>query len=207
MPSKLTNTLKDSLGIMKAVLYRTFIERNWSKPQPMFNILEVKEGKEALFEDFLKKCLEVSLKYDTPISLGSYKTNETRTYIYVTHYASTAAFLKVATSLLFKGLSSKRAAATQATSWTYCNPTNAPQLSTLNKILMVGIEGDPSSFLNFLNQKGAQPAAIVKKIKDVRGKALGTYLILEPNSENKKRIEEFIKQGGSIRVYDAAKLP
>ena len=62
MPSKLTNTLKDSLGIMKAVLYRTFIGHNWSKPQPMFNILEVKGEKEALFENFLKKSLEEFIK-------------------------------------------------------------------------------------------------------------------------------------------------
>ena len=38
MTSKFTNTLKDTLGIIRALVYRTFIEMQWKTPQPMFNV-------------------------------------------------------------------------------------------------------------------------------------------------------------------------
>ena len=59
MSLKTKNTFKDFLGSVRAVSYRTFVEWNWSKIQPMFNILEVEEGKEQLFEAFLKRVWEL----------------------------------------------------------------------------------------------------------------------------------------------------
>ena len=91
MAQKLSNTLKDTWGIIRAVTYRSFRERNWSKPQPMFNVLKVADGKELLFEAFLTKAQGISTKIDSPISLGPYKTDENGIYIYVTHYGSTGA--------------------------------------------------------------------------------------------------------------------
>ncbi|MEM7369069.1 MAG: hypothetical protein AAF587_10760 [Bacteroidota bacterium] len=206
MPTKFSNTLKDSLGIVRAVLYRTFIAHKWSTIQPMFNLLEVQEGKEALFEEFLKKSLAISLTYDTPISLGPYKTTEGRTYIYVTHYASTKAFLQVGTALLKKGVAAMRARATQWTSWTYCAASNSPDMSDDPSILMVGVQGDSSDFLATANRYAAQPLATVQKIADVRGKSLGLYLLFQDTPDNSAWIHAFQEEGGSIRIFQAKKL-
>ncbi|MBL4705285.1 MAG: hypothetical protein JKY54_12240 [Flavobacteriales bacterium] len=206
MPSTATNKLKDLLGIIKAVCYRTFVKWNWSKPQPMFNIVEVKEGTEQVFEDFLKQSLVISLTYNTPISIGPYKSAKTRTYIYVTQYCSTGAFMKVVTKLLTTGVSSLRSKAIEQTSWTYCSRTISNELSAQKNILMIGIQGDPAHFLGFLNQHGIQTLATIKKIKDVRGRSLGNHLMISDTTENNELLTDFVAQGGDINIYKAAKL-
>ena len=205
MPSKITNTLLDTLGITRALFYRTFIERNWSKPQPMFNILQVKEGDEALFESFLKKSLAVSIKYNTPLSLGPFKTKD-RTYIYITHYASTKAYIKVMNGLLFGGEAGMRAKATLKTSWTYCNPSQADNLQDTSTIVMVGIQGNPEDFLQHLQKTEIRPLAVVKKIKDVRGHALETYVLFKEEQNILEYIKKRIELGDDIRTYYATKL-
>lgn len=205
MPSKFVNTLLDTTGIVRAVLYRTFVERKWKPFQPMFNILEVKEGDEDLFKSFLKKSLTVSLKYDTPLSLGPFET-ESRVFIYVTHYASTGAYLKVMKGLLFGGEAGMRAKATQKTSWTYCKPTNGPELAKADDIIMVGIQGDPSSFIAFMNQKGGEPLASVKKIKDVRGHSLGNYFLFNNTTNIDQALSQFREEGGDFNTYKAKKV-
>ncbi len=205
MPSKLTNTLLDTIGIVRALSYRTFIERNWSKPQPMFNILQVKEGDEALFESFLKKSLAVSIKYDTPLSLGPFKTND-RTFIYITHYASSKAYAKVMNGLLFGGEAAMRAKATLKTSWTYCEPNQTKILQETKTILMVGIQGNPENFMGHLKNTNIQPLGMVKKIKDVRGHALGAYVFFEEGPEISKYIKERKEYGDDICTYKATKL-
>lgn len=205
MPSKLTNTLLDTIGIVRAILYRTFVERKWKPFQPMFNVLQVKEGDEDLFKSFLKKSLTVSLKYDTPLSIGPFET-EDRTFIYVTHYASTGSYLKVMNGLLFGGEAGMRAKATLKTSWTYCKPTNSPELEKADQIIMVGIQGDPSSFLGFMNRKGGDPLATVQKIKDVRGHALGNYILFENSEMVMKGLSELKENGSDFLIYKAKKV-
>ena len=206
MSLKTRNTFKDFLGSVRAVSYRTFVEWNWSKIQPMFNILEVEEGKEQLFEAFLKKSLGISLKYDTPISLGPFKTNDSPTYIYITHYASTPAYMKVMGALLTKGAAAMRAEATLSTSWTYCKATDTPALQDTEEIIMTGIQGDTAAFMAHLNQNGIQPLATITKKKDVRGHALGTYILFHNTKLINSIINEFIQQGGDIITYHATKL-
>ncbi len=205
MPSKLTNTLLDTIGIIRALSYRKFIERNWSKPQPMFNVLQVKEGDEALFESFLKKSLAVSIKYDTPLSLGPFKTND-RTFIYITHYASSKAYAKVMNGLLFGGEAAMRAKATLKTSWTYCEPTQTKALQETKTIMMVGIQGSSENFMGHLKSIDIEPLGVVKKIKDVRGHALGTYVFFKEGPEISQYIEERIESGDDICTYQATKL-
>lgn len=205
MPSKLTNTLLDTIGIVRAISYRTFIEQNWSKSQPMFNILQVKEGDEDLFESFLKKSLAVSIKYNTPLSLGPFKTAD-RTYIYITHYASSKAYMKVMSGLLFGGEAAMRAQATLNTSWTYCQPNQINSLQSTSDIVMVGIEGNSENFTQYLNKTTIEPLAIVKKRKDVRGHSLSTYLLFKDNLEISQYIKERIKNGDDICTYHATKL-
>lgn len=205
MPSKITNTLLDTLGIIKALSYRTFTEKNWSKPHPMFNILQVKEGDEALFESFLKKSLAVSIKYNTPLSLGPFKTRD-RTYIYITHYASSKAYMKVMNGLLFGGEAAMRAKATLQTSWTYCNPSQLERLQKTSAIIMVGIQGNPEDFIDHLQKTNITPLAVIKKIKDVRGHALGTYVLFKKELEVEEYIKKRIELGDDICTYYATKL-
>lgn len=205
-PSKFSNTVKDTIGIMRAISYRSFVARNWSKPQPMFNILEVKTGEDELFKKFLADALVVSLKYDTPLSIGPYITTNSgnKTFIYVTHYASTKSFVKVMNGLLFKGISKIRAKATKRTSWTYCEPTNAPQLTELTNITMVSVQGNVESFLNLLNTEGIAPAATVKKIKDVRGHSLDNHLIFADTPAMDALLDKFRSEGGDFQTTKAS---
>lgn len=205
MPSPLTNTLLDTLGIFKAVMYRTFIERIWSTPQPMFNILQVKPNTEPLFEEFLAKSLHVSLKFNTPLSLGPFKT-ENRTYIYITHYASTKAYLQVMNGLLFGGEVAMRAKATLKTSWTYCLPTQTAALQNTQQIIMVGIEGNPDSFLDRLEKTTIQPLALIQKKKDVRGTSLSTYAFFKTEPTTEDYLLDCINNGDTIKIYHAKKL-
>jgi len=205
MLSKITNTFLDTLGIIKALSYRTFIEQSWSTPQPMFNILQVKEGDEILFDSFLKKSLAVSIKYDTPLSLGPFKTKD-RTYIYITHYASSKAYMKVMNGLLFGGEVGMRARVTLKTSWTYCSPSQSVSLQKTNNIIMIGIQGNPEDFIDHLQKTNINPLAVVKKIKDVRGKSLGTYVFFKEEQGVKEFITNRIELGDDICTYYATKL-
>lgn len=205
--STLSNMLRDTLGIIRVVSYRTFIERKWKPIQPMFNIMEVKEGTEALFEDFLRKSLGVSIKYDTPLSLGPFKTNEGRIFIYITHYASTKAYMQVMNGLLIHGEAKMRAQATLTTSWTYCNPSNTANFPKIQNVVMVGIQGSPSNFEALLVKNSLEPVATVKKVKDVRGHSLGIYFLFEDTPEIHTLLSEFREQGGDFISYEATKLP
>jgi len=206
MASKFINTCKDTFGIIKAVGYRTFIERQWKKPQPMFNVLQVKEKEVHLFNEFLTRSLRVSLKFDTPISLRPFYSEATKTFIYVTHYASTKAFLNVCMKLLTTGLSAKRSKATNKTSWVYCSEDATNKFSTTSIIIMVGVNGIESKFLDYISTKGIEPEAKVKKIKDVRGTGLSSYYFFKNNSENLNILNEYIKSGENAIVYQAKKI-
>ncbi len=203
MLSTLFNTLADMLAGIWAVIYRTFIEFRWRPPQPMFNILQVKEGREELFETFLVKSQQFSGKHHTPIGLGPFKTEKSRTYIYVTHYGSTWDFLVVLGGLTIRGLALKRAKATQHAIWAYCDLSNAPSLDGLQDMMMVGIEGDETRFLQYLRQNKIAIAAVVKKRLTVRGKPLGTYMVLANTAENWALVQEFDPQGSVMAFYQA----
>lgn len=205
--STFTNLLRDTLGIIRVVSYRTFIERKWKPYQPMFNIMEVKEGTIDLFSEFLRKSLNISLKYDTPLSLGPFLTNEGRTFIYITHYASTKAYMQVMNGLLFHGEAYMRAKATLKTSWTYCNPTNTEEFPKIQNIIMVGIQGSPDNFEALMTRHAIEPIARVEKIKDVRGKSLGVYYLFKDTEEIQTPLKEFREEGGDFITYQATKLP
>lgn len=204
--STFTNLLKDTLGIFRVVSYRTFVQRKWRPIQPMFNIMEVKEGTEDLFKDFLKRSLQLSLKYDTPLSLGPFLTND-RIFIYITHYASTKAYMQVMNGLLFHGQAYMRAKATLKTSWTYCNPSNVKEFPEIQEILMVGIQGSADNFEAFMSRQSLEPVARVEKIKDVRGKSLGVYYLFKDPEEVKSKLSVFREEGGDFITYQATKLP
>jgi hypothetical protein len=204
MSNLLSNTFLDVCGITRAVLYRTFIERRWSPPQPMFNVLEVKPGKTETFELFLSQAQTISGKLGSPVSLGPYKTGDTQIYIYVTHYASTWSFIRVMFRLTLTFVVLKRAAATAKTSWTYCHPTNGPALSGLSQVLVVGIRGDDSGFRELLRERNLSPAATVECVKDVRGRSLGTYFVLPEAPEHEAVLDGFRSGGGDLIVYKAS---
>ncbi|MDC8005262.1 hypothetical protein POV27_14465 [Aureisphaera galaxeae] len=204
--STFTNLLKDTLGIVRAVSYRTFVQRKWKPPQPMFNIMEVKEGTEDLFKEFLRRSLTLSLKYNTPLSLGPFLTND-RIFIYITHYASTKAYMQVMNGLLFHGQAFMRAKATLKTSWTYCNPSNTPDFPNIQEILMVGIQGSTDNFEAFMSRHSLEPVARVEKIKDVRGRSLGMYYLFKDPEEVQTKLKEFREEGGDFNTYQATKLP
>jgi hypothetical protein len=204
MLNTLKNTLADMLAGIWVVIYRTFVEFRWRPPQPMFNILEVREGYEALFEEFLVKAQHLSAKYNTPIGLGPFKTGSSRTYIYVTHYGSTGDFLLVMGGLTFTGLSLKRAKATRKAMWTYCELSTAPALDGLQNMLMVGIEGDENPFLQYLQEHKIEIAAVVKRKLNVRRGALDTYFVMPNTPENVSRVEKF-KPGESLMTFYPAK--
>ena len=171
-------------------------------PQPMFNVMRVREGRVEDFKRFLVESEQRSLKYNTPVSVGPYLDSDLNTYLYVTHYASTKAFLQVMMSLTFSGLATLRASCTEATSWTYCNPESFEDLGRDN-IIMVGVQGDVSSFQSMLNTIGVQPTGTIKSIKNVRSHSLGNYFIFRSNKTFVQELETFIQQGGAIVIYRA----
>ena len=174
MPNVFTNSLKDFIGIIRAVSYRTFVQWKWKPPQPMFNILEIKPGTDNIFDEFLKKSLVLSLKRNTPISFGPFKSEETKTYIYITHYASTPAYIRVVNGLLFHGLSKMRAKATLKTSWTYCSAKHADNYESISTTILIGLE-NVEEFESFIENKDLKPMSEIHPIKDVRGKSLKKY--------------------------------
>lgn len=206
MASKFTNTLKDTLGIIRALGYRTFIERQWKKPQPMFNVLQVKETEVDLFKEFLSKSLVLSLKFNTPLSLGPFYSEKTKTFIYITHYASTRAYINVCTGLVTSGLSAKRAKATNSTNWTYCKSNDKKSFAIINDIIMVGVDGDQNSFRDYIGLKGLKLEAQVKKIKDIRGKGFSNYYFFKDNSVTLNLLKNYIKLDRDAIVYQAKKL-
>lgn len=203
----LTNTLKDLLGINKVVLFRTFSEWNWSKPQPMFNVLQVEPGEEQLFEKFLNRAQEVSSKIGSPVSLGPYITDKKGVYIYVTHYGSTGKFIRVMGALLVKGVSAMRSKATQSTSWTYCHFEGSESLPSLDSVYILGIKGDVDPLNQFLHQKGVSIASKNRMIFNARGEAWGSYYyVFAATPENYQRIQEFASRGGALVLYQGKKL-
>ncbi|WP_107040366.1 hypothetical protein [Brumimicrobium mesophilum] len=206
MPTTFVNTCKDALGIFIAIGYRTFNERNWKKPQPMFNVLQVKESKVDSFKEFLNKSLVISLKYDTPISLGPFYSSDTKTFIYTTHYSSTNAYMKVCGNLLTSGLSKSRAKATQETNWIYCSQEETKEFSTISNVIMVGVNGEINNFIDFISRKELAPLAKVKKIKDVRGNGFVNYFFFKDEPENLKLFRDYAKSGESVNVIQAKKL-
>ena len=206
MPTTLGNMFYDMVGIARAISYRMFRERSWSPPQPMFNIMKVKEGTIPLFEDFLRGALQLSLKSNTPLSLGAFLNEETRTFIYITEYASTGAYIKVDTGLLTHGLAYKRAKATQKTSWTYVSHSQSPQLKELQSMLMVGVQGSPRAFLGMMNRRGLGPEMSIRHIKDVRGRSLGHYYVFADSPELRSLLDTFREDGGDFCIYEHMKM-
>ena len=172
----------------------------------MFNVLQVKENEVDLFKEFLNKSLTVSLKFDTPLSLGPFYYEETKTFIYITHYASTKAYMNVCTRLGTTGLSAKRAKATNETNWTYCSSTVKKGFAIISDIIMVGVDGNESKFLDYLRPKGLDPDGQVTKIKDVRGKGLSNYYFFKNDSLTLNLLKDYIKLDGDAIVYQAKKL-
>lgn len=206
MPSLPVNMLLDGIGMTRAVAYRTFVERQWRPIQPMFNILRVKPGTEERFESFLKESLHISIRLNTPISIGPYKSTETRTYVYVTHYGSTPDFMGVMMGLTFSGVVFKRVGPTQHADWTYCHPTSPPMDQEPDQLVMVGVQGDRAPVFNFMNQHGIGPVATVEGIKNVRGKALGHYLFYLDTPEVNKRLDELLENGADFNRLSLTKL-
>lgn len=204
MPNIITNSILDVCGITRAILYRTFVERKWKPPQPMFNVLEVKEGREATFEEFLSQAQVISGKLNTPVSLGPFRTDATRVYIYVTHYASTFAFIGVMVRLTLTLVTLKRSAATERTSWTYCRPTEESGFSQLSKVLVVGVQGAPAALDELLRANEIVPAGRVERIRDVRGRSQGSYLVLPDEDATERLLTDFRENGGDIVIYKAA---
>lgn len=172
----------------------------------MFNVVEAKSGRMDTFDTFLAQAQQISGKLDSPVSLGPFRNEESRIYIYVTHYASTRAFIGVMLRLTLTLVTLKRSLAIQHTSWTYCRPTNAANLDQLQNVLVVGIQGDSEAFQQTLLQRGIDPSATTESIKNVRGKSLGSYFVLPDTPENKSVLEEFRSAGGDLIVYRLTKL-
>lgn len=200
MPGTLYNATADLLGGMKAVAYRIFVRFRWRPPQPMFNIMKIKEGKESLFEEFLEKSQKLSMKVKTPIGLGPFKNGEERIYIYVTHYHSTGAFLAVLGGLTITGLAFKRARATEHATWTYCEFSNAPALPDLEDVLIAGAN-DGDGFATFLGEHQAVIGAICSRIKDVRGKSLESYIVLGDTPEHQALLDAYQTQYEKLTIY------
>lgn len=205
MPNVFTNSIKDTIGIMRAVTYRT-LRWKWKPPQPMFNILEIKPGTDDIFDEFLKKSLVLSLKKNTPLSFGPFKSEEAKTYIYITHYASTKAFIGVCNGLLFHGLSKLRAKATQKTSWTYSSATHAENYEAVESIILIGME-IPKEFETYLAENELKPITEVDPIKDVRGHSLKKYWAFEATATNTELLNTFTPNSGKMQRYTANKLP
>lgn len=206
MANLLSNMLLDGIGITKAVLYRTFVQRQWGPPQPMFNINTVKPGDEVAFELFLKQALGISMKAKTPISLGPYKSASERAYVYVTHYASTLAFMRVMAGLTLTGVVMRRVGTMTKGLWTYCAATSPASARQPEEAVMVGVQGDSAPVINFLNLRGVAPFATVSGIKNVRGKALGTYLLYENNAQVQQLLQQLIQEGATINTLTLNKL-
>lgn len=205
MASTISNTFKDSIGILKAVGYRTFIERKWKTPQPMFNVLQVKDKEVDLFNEFLKKSLKISLTADTPISLGTFYSKSTQTFIYITHYPSTKAYLKVCMKLLTSGVSGMRSKATKKTNWIYCSVNETKTMSELPNVIMIGVNSAEHRFIDFISRKGIVPEAKVKNIKDVRGTGLSNYYFFTNDAAHLNVCNAYIEQGGNAIIYQAKK--
>lgn len=201
------NFMANTIGITRILFYRTFIYRNWSLQNPMFNFVEVGEGKEADFANFLAKAAVKSNKYKTPISFGPYKVPNKPIFTFVTHYYSVPAFLKVMNALLFSGLGFKRAKCPVFSNWTFCDPNLAASpVHQLEKIILVGIEGDSSSFEHFLNLQGINYHQKIQRIKTVRDTSLDTYIVIENTTKNNDIIEEYKKTAVTIQIYKAELL-
>jgi hypothetical protein len=166
----------------------------------MFNALRVHDGSAADFSQFLVRSEQTSLKYNTPVSVGPYLDSTLQTFLYVTHYASTKAFLQVAASLTLSGLSMLRARCTESASWTYCKSESFSDIGYDNTII-VGVQSNVSSFQSLLNTIGVQPVGSIKSIKDVRSHSLGHYFIFRTNKTFEQELETFIQQGGAIVIY------
>lgn len=205
MPNVFTNSVKDFVGIIRAVLYRTFVQWKWKPPQPMFNILEIKPGTDDIFDTFLKKSLVLSLKRNTPISFGPYKSEETKTYIYITHYASTFAYIRVVNGLLFHGLSKLRAKATLKTSWTYSSATRSKNYEEVESIILIGFK-NPVEFEVYIKDNQLNPITEINPIKDVRGKSLKKYWAFESNAKNQELLSAFTASPEQIQKFTASKL-
>ena len=203
----LANTLKDLFGINKVVLYRTFKEWNWSKFQPMFNVMEVEPGTEGLFEKFLAEANETSGPLNSPVSLGPFKVEDQSIYIYVTHYGSTFRFMQVMMALLFKGLSAMRAKATHTTSWTYCHFEGTPELQELQEVYVLGVKGNVDPLIHTLHQKNISIASTNRMKFNARGKArANTYLVLAKTEETLKTIQEYFNSEQEYVLYAGKNL-
>lgn len=203
----LKNLWLNTIGINKILLYKSFVKFSWKPYQPMFNIITVQEGREPLFEEFLRKSLQLSLKHKTPISFGPYKMSgesgkSGATYIYVTHYDSTFAYLKVMSGVLFSGLAFKRAKCTTFNNWTYCHPvTRLKPKIQLEQITLVGIKGKKEKFINYLNHNQVMIEGTIEKIKTVRDTSLPNYIVLYNTAKVDELIATFREVGGSLDVY------
>jgi hypothetical protein len=171
----------------------------------MFNILEIKPGTDDIFDEFLKKSLVLSLKRNTPLSFGPFKSEETKTYIYITHYASTWAFIRVVNGLLFHGLSKMRAKATLKTSWTYSSAKHADNYESIESIILIGLE-QPKEFEAFIKSNALVIMSEILPIKDVRGKSLKKYWAFEASKENEKFLSAYKPTTGAMQFFNATKL-
>ena len=235
-PSKmfhnLKNTVKDLMGTSKTIMYRVFREHKWCPRNPMFNVVIVEPGTEAIFEEFLRQSQQLSGKLNTPISVGPYKVDDQPIYLYTTYYASTWKFFLVTTGLFLTRISAKRSKAIKDTSWTYCCFKGTDQLPELEQVYVVGIKGDWKNFVDTLGgMKGKELDCRKKKHKgqasdsdpasrkdgpivatnqmifDARGKVNGdAYMVMKATSENHQKIEDYAKKGQGIYLYEATKL-
>lgn len=206
MPSTLSNSFLDTLGIVKAAFFKAFSSYPWSAPQPMLNILQVKEGKEDLFKEFLSKSLQKSIKYNTPISFGPYEFKENRTFVYITGYPSTPAFLKVDFTLALTGLAFLRARATQKAIWSYCDYSFSDELPEKPGGIFWGIQGDPSRVLARISEEGISVMASIDPIKDVREKSQGKYLLLPSGDHVDQLLQVLIDEGEDIMTYKLSRF-
>ena len=108
--------------------------------------------------------------------------------------------------LLKGGEAKMRATSTQKTSWTYCKPTNATGLELSENIIMIGVQGDVSPVVSFMNHKGEEPIATVRKIKDVRGQSLASYLLFNNTPKVRTELDAFKCQAGDFNIYMAKKV-
>lgn len=172
----------------------------------MFNELTVVAKHVDDFKRFLAESEAKSLKVNTPVSVGPYLSSDgSNTFLYVTHYASTKAFIQVMGALTFSGLSMLRARCTLRTSWTYCNPEAYTDIG-LDDVFFIGVQGDPASFESMLNLSGIQPHGKISSIKNVRSKSLGHYYMFKRDPSLLAQFETFIQDGGAIRIYQASNI-
>ena len=178
LSNSLLNSIKDVLGILRAISYRTFTEFNWSEPHPMFNIVEVEEHEQPTFESFLSEGQQKGNENKTRFSFGPFRNTEKGTYIYVTNYGSVTYFLRTIIAMMGKVIG-KRVSSTLRALWAYCKEYHISKIPHEARLAVLGIEGDFAIWLDKMKNERLTIYRIIDIRKSVRGRLVNTYVVFK----------------------------